>query len=38
VRNNEDGIFRSGGIQLLLILTKEAQGYTTTFDIGLQIA
>jgi protocatechuate 3,4-dioxygenase beta subunit len=37
VRNDRDGIFRSGGRQLLLQLTQEAQGYRGTFDIGLQI-
>jgi len=36
-KNDRDGIFRGGGEQLKLQLTKEAQGYTGTFDIGLQI-
>jgi hypothetical protein len=35
--NDMDGLFRRGGKQLLLTLTKEAQGYTAKFDIGLQI-
>jgi protocatechuate 3,4-dioxygenase beta subunit len=37
VTNNRDGIFRNGGHQLLLQLTKDAQGYAGRFDIGLQI-
>jgi protocatechuate 3,4-dioxygenase beta subunit len=37
VTNDRDGIFRSGGRQLLLQLTKEAHGYESTFAIGLQI-
>jgi len=36
-RNDRDGIFRGGGEQLMLQLTKDAQGYVGTFDIGLQI-
>jgi len=36
-RNEQDGIFRGGGEQLRLQLTKDAQGYVGTFDIGLQI-
>jgi protocatechuate 3,4-dioxygenase beta subunit len=35
--NERDFIFRDGGKQLMLALTKEAQGYTAKFDIGLQI-
>jgi protocatechuate 3,4-dioxygenase beta subunit len=35
--NDRDGLFRSGGRQLLLQLTKDAQGYGSTFEIGLQI-
>jgi protocatechuate 3,4-dioxygenase beta subunit len=39
VRNAEDSIFQSsGGIQLLLKLTKAAEGYSATFPVGLQIA
>lgn len=38
VRNRQDGIFRSGGDQLLLAVTEEGEGYAGTFDIGLQIA
>jgi hypothetical protein len=37
LKNDRDDIFRSGGSQLMLQLTKEAQGYVGTFDIGLQI-
>jgi protocatechuate 3,4-dioxygenase beta subunit len=37
-RNSRDGIFRDGGDNLLLQLTKDGQGYTGTFDIGLDIA
>lgn len=37
-RNTNDGIFRNGGDQLLLIPTKNNQGYTATFNIGLQSA
>lgn len=37
LRNNRDGIFRDGGNQLLLPLAEDGQGYTATFDIGLQM-
>ena len=37
LKNDRDYIFRSGGSQLMLLLTKDAQGYVGTFDIGLQI-
>jgi protocatechuate 3,4-dioxygenase beta subunit len=37
LRNERDGIFRSGGSQLLLNVAKVAQGYAATFDIGLQL-
>lgn len=37
LKNDRDHIFRSGGSQLMLLLTKDAQGYVGTFDIGLQI-
>jgi protocatechuate 3,4-dioxygenase beta subunit len=36
-KNAQDGIFRSGGQQLLLTLTSVGQGYAATFDIGLQV-
>lgn len=38
LKNNGDGIFRWGGNQLMLSLNRADQGYTATFDIGLQIA
>lgn len=38
IKNDQDGIFGSEGEQLLLQLTKEAEGYVGTFDIGLEIA
>ncbi len=38
LKNAQDGIFRDGGDQLLLALTKTSQGFTATFDIGLQTA
>jgi uncharacterized protein (TIGR03437 family) len=35
-RNSNDGIYNSGGSQLLLALTADGQGgYTSVFDIGL---
>jgi protocatechuate 3,4-dioxygenase beta subunit len=37
LKNDRDYIFRSGGNQLMLLLTKDAQGYVGTFDVGLQI-
>jgi protocatechuate 3,4-dioxygenase beta subunit len=36
--NARDGIYRNNGDQLLLALTPAGQGYTTTFDVGLQRA
>jgi protocatechuate 3,4-dioxygenase beta subunit len=36
--NREDGIFRNGGDQLTLQLTRAAEGYTGTFPIGLNWA
>jgi protocatechuate 3,4-dioxygenase beta subunit len=37
LRNDGDNIYRNGGDQLLLTCTEAAEGYTSTFDIGLQI-
>ncbi|MGB5963246.1 MAG: intradiol ring-cleavage dioxygenase [Coleofasciculaceae cyanobacterium] len=37
VRNNQDGIFQGEGEQLLLSLTKNAEGYVGNFAIGLQV-
>lgn len=36
-RNEQDGIFRSGGSQLLVDLGPRSDGYAGTFDVGLQI-
>jgi protocatechuate 3,4-dioxygenase beta subunit len=36
-RNNNDGIYRSGGNQLTLALRESGQGYAATFDIGMQM-
>ena len=36
-RNEDDGIFRSGGTQLLLSVSEEGDGLAATFDVGLQI-
>jgi len=36
-RNEGDSIYRNSGSQLLLNLTPTADGYATTFDIGLNI-
>lgn len=38
LKNDQDGIFRQEGEQLMLQVTKEAEGYVGTFDIGLQLA
>ncbi|MDZ8052579.1 MAG: hypothetical protein RMX68_029165 [Aulosira sp. ZfuVER01] len=37
-KNADDGIFQDGGEQMLLKLAKNGQGYTATFDVGLQMA
>lgn len=36
-RNDGDGIYQQSGGQLLLQLTETAEGFASTFDIGLQI-
>ena len=36
-RNKQDGIFRDGGDQLILQLTRQPPGCVGTFDIGLQM-
>lgn len=36
-RNDNDGIYQDDGEQLLLALSETAEGYSTTFDIGLQL-
>jgi protocatechuate 3,4-dioxygenase beta subunit len=38
VRNQQDGLFRSGGRQLMLSLVESRQGYEAIFDVGLQMA
>ena len=38
LKNDQDGIFRGEGEQLMLQVTKETEGYVGTFDIGLQLA
>jgi protocatechuate 3,4-dioxygenase beta subunit len=38
VLNEQDGIYRSGGSQLLLALNQAEQGYATLFDVGLQMS
>ena len=37
LRNNGDDIFRSGGDQLLLDVSKTSDGYAATFDVGLNM-
>lgn len=37
-RNENDGIYRNGGGQLLLNVAPVAGGYATTFDIGLDMS
>ena len=36
--NHADFIFRSGGNQLIPTLSKDSQGYTAKFDIGIQMS
>jgi protocatechuate 3,4-dioxygenase beta subunit len=36
-RNNDDFLFRNGGKQLIPKLSKSAQGYEATFEIGLRL-
>jgi protocatechuate 3,4-dioxygenase beta subunit len=38
LRNSDDGIYDQGGSQLLLAPAKTAEGYSATFDIGLQMS
>ena len=38
LRNSGDGIYNQGGSQLLLAPAKAAEGYSATFDIGLQMS
>lgn len=37
-RNQDDGIFRRGGNQLMLALTPADQGYAATFEIGVDLS
>ncbi|MDE2366773.1 MAG: intradiol ring-cleavage dioxygenase [Betaproteobacteria bacterium] len=37
-RNEEDGIYRSGGKELMLKLAKTDRGYVGTFDVGLEMS
>jgi protocatechuate 3,4-dioxygenase beta subunit len=37
LRNADDGIFREGGKELLLMPTSEGKGYAATFDVALQV-
>lgn len=37
VRNDGDGIYQNGGAQLILPVTQVGNGYTATFDIGMQM-
>ena len=37
VTNARDGIYRNGGSQLVLPVSKDGSGYAGTFDIGLRL-
>lgn len=37
IRNSGDNIYKSGGSSLLLNVTKDGDGYTATFNIGVSI-
>ena len=37
VKNQQDGLFRNGGGQLMLSPVASREGYIATFDIGLQV-
>jgi len=37
VRNAQDGIYRRGGDQLVLVLSPKDDGYAGTFEVGLQL-
>jgi protocatechuate 3,4-dioxygenase beta subunit len=37
LRNDGDGLFRSGGRQLLAAVTRNDQGYATTFELALSV-
>ena len=38
LRNDGDNIYQNGGSQLMLPLTKSGQGYSSTFNIGLDLS
>lgn len=38
IRNQDDGIYRNGGDQLILAVAGGGEGLAATFDIGLQMA
>jgi len=38
LRNEQDNIYNGGGDQTTLTLTKDGDGYATTFDLGVQLA
>lgn len=38
LRNTDDGIYNGGGDQLILAVNKGENGYTTTFDIALDLS
>ncbi|MFN8623762.1 MAG: twin-arginine translocation pathway signal protein [Chloroflexota bacterium] len=38
VPNDQDGIYRGGGSQLLLAPTSSGDGYAATFEVGLQMS
>jgi protocatechuate 3,4-dioxygenase beta subunit len=37
LRNNQDGIYRSGGDKLTVPLTQDGEGYAGTFNLGVQL-
>jgi protocatechuate 3,4-dioxygenase beta subunit len=37
MRNSDDGVFRNGGSRLILNTVKIAQGYSSVFDVGMQL-
>jgi protocatechuate 3,4-dioxygenase beta subunit len=37
VRNNQDGLFRSGGDKLIVPLVQDGDGYAGTFNLGVQL-
>lgn len=37
IRNDRDGIYRRGGSELMLNVSRTAEGYAGTFDLGIQL-